>query len=50
MIISVLPVFQSFLLRGTSISHVLVKSNAHFKGDKPTLAKELAENLCLEDI
>lgn len=43
------PVSQRFLLVDTRHSHVVVKSNGHFKGDKPTLAKELVENLCPKD-
>lgn len=35
---------------GTSYSLVVVKSNAHLKGYKPTLARELVEDLCPEDI
>lgn len=45
-----MPVSWRFLLIGTSQSHVVVRSNAHFKGGKPTFAERPAENLCPEHI
>lgn len=35
---------QRFLLIGAKHSLVVVRSNAHFKGDTPSVAEELMEN------